>query len=91
MTERTVTVSNPQGLHARPASMLVERAGHHPCEITIERDGREVNAKSILGVLTLACVQGTVLVLRARGADSAVEETALNELVELFDRGFHEA
>ncbi|NLX56970.1 MAG: HPr family phosphocarrier protein [Planctomycetaceae bacterium] len=85
--QRLVTVRNPQGLHARPADMLVRRALQFAARIEILKDGERFNGKSILSLLTLAAEQGTELVLRADGPDA---EEALEALAELFGRGFDE-
>lgn len=90
MTERELTLENRQGMHARPASLLVERANRHACEIFIRKGTREVNAKSILGVLTLGAACGERLLFRAEGTDGVAEEAALADLAELFARKFHE-
>ena len=90
MTEREMTLVNPQGMHARPASILVERANRHPCEIYIRKGPREVNAKSILGVLTLGAACGETLTFRADGADGATESAALDDLAALIASGFGE-
>lgn len=84
---RCVIVRNPQGLHMRPANMLVQTACRFASNIQIERDGQGVDCKSILGVLTLGATQGIQLTLHARGEDA---EEALDTLVELFNQGFHE-
>ena len=91
MTKRTstrqVTVLNPQGLHARPADMLVKLANRFSSKVELIKDGEYVDGKSILSVLTLAAVQGTRLSVRATGDDA---DDALNALVDLFERGFAE-
>lgn len=87
MTERTVTIVNPLGLHARPAAQLVRLASAFAAHLELERDGLTVNAKSIMGVMMLAAERGAALVIRADGADEAAAVAALAELVE---RGFDE-
>ena len=82
-----VTITNKLGLHARPASRLVQLTSGFPCNITIAKDGVEANAKSILGVLTLAAAAGTTLTVTAEG-DRA--EEALAAVRELFESGFDE-
>ena len=81
-SERTVTIKNELGMHARAATKFVQLAGKYPCEITVSKDGHEVNGKSIMGVLMLVASKGSVITIRARGgnAESAVE--ALAQLVE---------
>jgi len=90
MTEREMTLVNPQGMHARPASILVELTNRNPCEIHIRKGNREVNAKSILGVLTLGAACGETLTFRAEGVDPVVEAAALDDLAALLASGFGE-
>jgi phosphocarrier protein HPr len=87
VAERTVRIVNRMGLHARPASELVKLASRFQANVTVARDGLEVNGKSIMGVLMLAAEAGTDLLLRAEGADAAEAVSALEELVM---RGFGE-
>jgi phosphotransferase system HPr (HPr) family protein len=87
-TMRRVTVSNPLGLHARPAHALVTLASRFQADIQVVRNGEVVDGKSILSVLTLAAEQGTELMLKATGSDA---EQALAALEELFRAGFGEA
>ena len=82
---RNVTVQNPQGLHARPADLLVRMASGFQSNILSGRDGEFVDCKSILSLLTLGAAQGTVLTISADGGDAA---DALNAIEELFDAGF---
>ena len=82
---RTVTVRNPQGLHARPADLLVRMASAYQSNILIGRDGELVDCKSILSLLTLGAAQGTVLNISADGDDA---EDALLAIGELFEAGF---
>ena len=85
--ERTVEVVNVLGFHARPAATFVRLAGSFESEIWLEKEGLEVNAKSIMGVLMLAAERGSRLVIRAQGKDA---EEALDVLVDLVARGFEE-
>lgn len=87
MAEQTVTVSNRLGLHARAAAKVVHAAGRFTATVEIVHGDRQVNAKSILGVMMLAAGKGSVLKLRASGADA---ELALEALVALFVRKFDE-
>jgi len=87
MIERSVQIVNRLGLHARPAAELVKLASRFKAEVWIEKDGLEVNGKSIMGVLMLAAERGSHLVIRAEGTDA---EAALGALAELVDQGFHE-
>lgn len=84
-TSRTVTVLNDQGLHARPADMLVRCAQRFDSDIQLVKDGEPVDGKSILSVLTLAAEQGTMISIQARGPDA---ESAVAALAELFESKF---
>ena len=81
MVERTVQIANKNGLHARPAAEIVKISAKFQSEITLMRDGMEVNGKSIMGVMMLAAECGSSLVLRAKGADADAAVTALEELI----------
>ena len=87
MAECTVEIVNRAGMHARPASEFVKLAGRFRCDIRLEKDGLEVNGKSIMGVLMLAAEQGSRLVIRADGEDA---DAALTALAALVGRGFEE-
>jgi len=87
MLERELTVSNRLGLHARATAKLVQTLSSFRCNATLAAKGREVNAKSIMGVMLLAAGQGTTVVVRVDGEDEA---QALQALVELFERRFDE-
>ncbi len=87
MVERLVTIRNRAGLHTRPAATLVKTAARFQSEFFIRKDSFEINGKSIIGVMTLAAEQGSVLVLRFEGPD---ETDAAAAVVELFERGFDE-
>lgn len=87
MVEKLVTVQNRAGIHARPAAIIAQTSNKFECEVTLIRDGTEVNAKSIMGVITMAAGYNTVLTLRTEGSD---EEAAANEIVALFDSKFEE-
>lgn len=78
-------VNNPQGLHARPAHVLVNLAMQYDSDIEIIRDGEAVDGKSILSILTLGAQQGVQLTLRATGQDA---DNALDALEEQFATGF---
>lgn len=82
-----VTVKNPQGLHARPADLLVRLANQFQSKIEISKQGEWVDAKSILSLLTLGAAQGTELGLQVAGVD-AIE--AMDAVKELFEQGFNE-
>jgi phosphocarrier protein HPr len=81
VVRKTVVVSNPQGLHARPAELFSRLALQFEADIEVIRDGLRIDAKSILNVLTLGAAQGTALILEARGADAEKAIDALERLV----------
>ena len=81
---KSVEVTNKVGLHARPATFFIQKANEFKSTIWVEKDGRRVNAKSLLGVLSLGIAQGTAINVIADGVD---EELAVNSLVELVDTG----
>lgn len=85
MPVRTVTVVNERGIHARPASKLAQLAGRFAADVEIRNGTMRANAKSVLGVMTLAAGVGSTLELEATGADA---EAALDALAGLFARGF---
>jgi len=85
--EAAVQVVNRAGMHARPAAMLVKLAGSFSSNIHVEKDGLQVNGKSIMGVLMLAAEQGSTLRFTAVGEDA---EKALAALTDLVRRGFEE-
>ena len=85
--QKEVTILNKLGLHARPAAMFVRVANKHRAEIWIEKDGEQVNGKSIMGLMMLAAGQGSRIVISAEGADA---QNALNELERLIERRFDE-
>lgn len=87
MLERELTVSNRLGLHARATAKLVQTLSFYRSNATLAAKGREVNAKSIMGVMLLAAGQGTSVVVRLDGEDEA---EALQALVDLFERRFDE-
>ena len=86
--QRVVTVSNPMGIHMRPADVIARTAAKFQSDIEIEKDGQSIDCKSILSILTLGARQGTQLNIRASGEDAA---QAVEVLTELFDRGFDES
>ncbi|NLH39644.1 MAG: HPr family phosphocarrier protein [Elusimicrobia bacterium] len=87
MIKKEITVQNAQGLHARPCGMISNTAMKFMSDIKLIKDGYEVNAKSIMGLLTLAASKGSKIIVVADGKD---EETAVKELEELFASGFDE-
>ncbi len=86
--ERVVTIVNPLGLHARPAAEFVKVASAFRAEVEVEKDGMQVNGKSIMGVMTLAAECGSSMLIRTIGEDA---DTALAALADLVARGFDEA
>jgi phosphocarrier protein len=87
MTHEQVMITNKLGLHARAAAKLVHTASAYSAEIFVGTENEEVNAKSILGILTLAATKGTPLTVRADGTDEA---EAVRAIVELFASKFGE-
>lgn len=87
MFSREVVVNNQVGLHARPATFFIQKANEFKASIWIEKDERRVNAKSLLGVLSLGIVKGTAINIIADGVD---EEAAVNALAELISSDFFE-
>lgn len=85
MYSNTVTVLNKVGLHARPATFFIQKSNEFKSSIWVEKDERRVNAKSLLGVLSLGIVGDTEITVIADGVD---EEEAVNALVELVKTGF---
>lgn len=87
MTEKVVTVPNKLGIHARPAAMIVRTAVEFDCEIWVESPADRVNAKSIMGVMTLAASGGTAITVSAEGAEEA---RAVESIIEVIKSGFGE-
>ena len=85
MMTREVTIKNTIGLHARPATFFIQKANAYKASVWVEKDDRKVNAKSLLGVLSLGVAQGMTIKLIAEGAD---ELEALDGLEALIDSGF---
>lgn len=80
--KRTVLIKNELGLHARAATKFVQLAGKFPCEVTVSKDGHEVNGKSIMGVLMLVASKGTSIIIGATGPQSEAAVAALAQLVD---------
>ena len=87
MTEQVITISNRAGIHARPAAVLVQVAKDFSSNIYFEKGNNRINAKSIMGILTLAASYKTELKIIAEGED---EETAVEAIVRLFESKFEE-
>ncbi|MCR5452999.1 MAG: HPr family phosphocarrier protein [Lachnospiraceae bacterium] len=83
MKEFTYTITDPEGIHARPAGLFVKAAAGFPCTITIGKDGKDVDAKRILGVMSLGAKQGHEIVIKCEGEQeeeaAAALETFLKE------------
>ena len=87
MISREVTIKNNVGLHARPATFFIQKANSYKSSIWVEREDRRINAKSLLGVLSLGIVKGMTITLIADGPD---ETEAVEDLAVLVDTGFNE-
>ncbi len=87
MLEKKVTITNRLGLHARAAAKFVKLANRFKASVKIEKDGVQIDGKSILGILTLAAVQGTKITLTVSGTD---EKAAMKALVFLIENRFEE-
>lgn len=87
MVEQEITIKNKLGLHARAAVKFVNLANHFVSVVRIEKDGNEIDGKSILGILTLAAIQGSKITLRVSGKD---EKEAMQSLVALVQDKFQE-
>jgi len=87
MISRSVTITNSVGLHARPATFFVQKANCYKSSIWVEKEDCRVNAKSLLGVLSLGITQNTSITIIADGNDEA---DAIEGLVALIDGGFAE-
>lgn len=81
MLSRDVTIMNEVGLHARPATFFIQKANTYKASIWIEKEDRRVNAKSLLGVLSMGIVKGTVVTLIADGEDAEVALEGLEKLI----------
>lgn len=85
MISRSVTIKNSHGLHARPATFFIQKANSYKSSIWVEKEDCRVNAKSLLGVLSLGIIKGTTITLIADGADEA---DAIEGLVALIESEF---
>ena len=81
MVTQEVTINNEVGLHARPATFFIQKANEFKSGIWVEKDERRVNAKSLLGGLSLGITKGTTITLLADGSDEKEAVAALSELV----------
>ena len=87
MIKREIIIINELGIHARPAGMIANTSSRFTCDIKIIKDKREVNAKSIMGIMTLAAGKGSVITIVTNGAD---EVQAFEAIRELFVKNFDE-
>ena len=87
MISRDIVISNTSGLHARPATFFIQKANSYRSSIWIEKDDRKVNAKSLLGVLSLGIVKGNTITIIADGAD---DNEAVKTLVNVIESDFTE-
>ena len=82
MISKAIVVQNPVGLHARPATFFIQKSNEFKSSIWVEKDARKVNAKSLLGVLSLGITKGTEVTVHADGADEKEAVIALEALVQ---------
>jgi len=87
MTEQIITIANRAGIHARPAALVVQTTKNYNCTIHFEKGQDRINAKSIMGVITLGAAYGTEIRIIADGED---EQAAVKALVRLFESKFEE-
>jgi phosphocarrier protein HPr len=81
MLRQEIEITNKLGLHARASAKLTQTAGKYASEVWVSRDGRKVNAKSIMGVMMLAAAKGAVIVIETDGQDEAEAMAALVQLI----------
>ncbi len=87
MTEKEVTIKNRAGIHARPAALIVKVANDFSSEIFMEKNGNKINAKSIMGIITLGAAYNSTLSVVAEGEDEA---EAVEAIAQLFENRFEE-
>jgi len=87
MIKQDITIINELGIHARPAGMIANTSSRFVCDIKLVKDGMEVNAKSIMGIMTLAAGKGSIIEVTAKGKDEA---EAVAAIADLFTRKFDE-
>jgi len=80
--EKTFTIQNPSGLHARPATLLVQKASSFPCEITIVKGEKQINAKSIMGIMSLGVRKGDEIKVITTGEKEEEALQAVGEILE---------
>lgn len=87
MIEKTVVISNRAGIHARPAALIAQTANKFKADISLEKDGIRINAKSIMGIITMAAAYQTPIIIFAEGED---EQEAADAIEALFIKKFEE-
>jgi phosphocarrier protein len=87
MAERMVTIKNRAGVHARPAALIVQTANQFAADVFLEKDGDSINAKSIMGIITLGAAYNSEIRVRAEGPD---DEEAVAAVAHLFETRFEE-
>ena len=87
MKQKTVTIKNRAGIHARPSALIVKTANEYDSEIFLELDDMRINAKSIMGIITLGANYKSIIQIIAEGED---EEEAINAIAGLFENRFEE-
>jgi phosphotransferase system HPr (HPr) family protein len=87
MPSKEITITNKLGIHARPAAQFVKTANRFKAEVSVEKDGEEIDGKSIMGLMMLAAGHGSVLVLTTEGAQA---QEALDALIGLIERDFED-
>ncbi|MBU5438550.1 HPr family phosphocarrier protein [Tissierella sp. MSJ-40] len=87
MFKQEVILQNETGLHARPASLFVKEASKYTADIKVTKDGKDYNAKSIMGILSMGAAKGDKIIIQAEGDDA---ETAVKELISLVNNKFNE-
>ncbi len=87
MQTQDVTIKNRAGIHARPAALIVQTANEFECDIFLEKDKNSINAKSIMGIITLGAGYNSVINIKTDGSD---ETEALEAIVKLFENRFEE-
>lgn len=85
MIKKSVTLTNPEGLHARPAALFVKEANKYESNLEIVSESRKINGKSIIGIMSLGAFHGEEITLSASGPD---EEEMIKSLSELLEKGF---
>jgi phosphocarrier protein len=91
MIEKKITITNRAGIHARPAALLVQATKNFTSSLYFEKDGDRINAKSIMGILTLGASYGMELKIIADGEDEKDEALAVETIVRLFESNFDES